>query len=246
MRALLSIGFAAFLVLTGCSHPPAGQPQAADAQAADAQATYRLGDGAFVFGKGEVLQTWPVIAYQTPLHFARIAVQLGAGELDPDLAQVGRIQIDILDPQRRMGDEAVETLFTDWRGRETAPAGTRYAFDPKSKLQADGGRRTYVRHVEDGLVTLAPETQDADAPTFFLSLAGTEVEQTITCRSHVPPSHNVGDYCSLHRLVTRSDGGNAYVYRVLFARTAIADWSRIDAAARFFLARAYIWGNLSL
>ncbi|WP_374378220.1 hypothetical protein [Dongia sp.] len=241
MRTLLSIGFAAFLALTACSQMPAEPPAAAEDQA-----TYRLGNGAFTFAKGAVLQTWPVIAYQTPLNFARIAVQLPAAELDPALADAGRIQIDVLDPQRRMGDDPIDTLFTDWHGREAAPAGSRYAFDPKSKLQANGGRRTYVRHVADGLVALSPETQDADAPTFFLDLAGSEVEQMIMCRSHVPPSHDVGEFCSLHQLVTEADGGDAYVYRVLFPRAAMAEWPKIDAAARAFLARAYMRGNLSL
>ncbi len=244
MRTLPRIAISALIGLSACSQVPPGQPNV-DNAAQSPETTYHIGDSAFAFRSGEVLQTWPVIAYQSPMHFARVALQIPAEALDPDL-QEGRIQIDVLPPQRRSADDIIAAAFPDWRGRETAPDGSRYQYDPKSTLQPDGGRRTYLRREEAQLVALAPEVDDDHAPTFFLSECNGRVEQVIECRRDVPPSHDVGEYCALYRVITKADGIDAYGYRIFFPRSYLDHWQKIDTATRFLLARAFIAGSLSL
>lgn len=244
MRALPRIAISALIGLTACSQVPPEQ-LAVDNGAGSLETVYHIGDSAFAFSSGEVLQTWPVIAYQTPMHFARVALQMPATTLDPDL-QEGRIQIDVLPPQRRSADDIIAAAFPDWRGREAAADGSRYQYDPKSKLQPDGGRRTYLRGQEAHLVALTPEVADDHAPTFFLSENEGRVDQVIECRRDLPPSHDVGEYCALYRVITKANGIDAYGYRIFFPRSYLDHWQKIDTATRFLLARAFIAGSLSL
>jgi hypothetical protein len=203
-----------------------------DAQEAE---LYRVGDTTFDLDEAEVLQTWPIIQYETPMRFARIALQMPPDALLPDLPKdAGRIQIDILAPQPALkGDAIVATRFTDWTGRETAPAGSRYHYDPQSKLLKDGGKMIYVRAAAPaGLEALQPADAQGAAPVFFLHHADGKAA-AIECRTDVPPSTHTGEYCSL-----RQQEGKAYDYRVWFPRALLPAWSKIDSAAREYLAHA--------
>lgn len=197
--------------------------------------SYLVGETAFTFAKGAVLQTWPLMPRQEPLRFARIALQLPAASLDPALTATRPIQIDVLAPQQSpRPDGILAANFTDWVGRETAPAGSSYHYDPRSKKQVNGGRRDYQREAAPaGLIGLSPISDDAKAPRFFLHLTGNTVDRVIECRTDVPPSKNVGEYCAL-RPEARAD----YGYRIFFPRELLPQWADLDAAAIAYLTAA--------
>ena len=138
MRLHHRIALAALLLtLGGCAQSaPTPSPQQ----------SYLVGETAFAFADGAVLQTWPLMPRQDPLRFARIALQMPATALDPALSAVRPIQIDVLaPPQSPPPDGIMAASFTDWVGREAAPAGSSYHYDPRSKKQPDGGKRSYQR-----------------------------------------------------------------------------------------------------
>jgi len=227
MRLHQPIALAAFIaLLLGCSHTPAPQ---------STSAVYRIGEADFTFADDVVLQTWPVIAKQTPLHFARIALQMTPQALSPALPANGKIQIDVLAPQQSPAPSGVLAAnFTDWAGRETAPAGSSYQYDPQSKLLPDGGRSRYRSAAAPaGLVALEPVSTGAAEPRFFLHLNGNAVDRVIECRSDVPPSKNVGQYCAL-----RPEAGADYGYRIFFPNELLPRWADIDAAVTAYLAAA--------
>lgn len=227
-------------LLAGChaAPPPASRP-AAEARITG---TYHLGAAAFDLAEANVLQTWPIIEHKTPLRFARIALQMPPDALVAGLpADAGRIQIDILAPQENAAaDRLLAATFTDWAGRETRLAGTRYHYDPRSPLQEDGGRAVYVRHAAagSGLEALLPLDPRGKAPAFFLHRGGASIDAAIDCHMDVPPSSGTGEYCSLRRQV-----GGDYGYRVFFPRILLDHWAEIDAAARDYLAKAAAHGT---
>ena len=63
MRTLPRIAISALIGLSACSQVPPGQP-GIDNAAQSGETIYHIGDSAFAFRSGEVLQTWPVIAYR--------------------------------------------------------------------------------------------------------------------------------------------------------------------------------------
>jgi hypothetical protein len=231
---LLAAGLAA--MLAACSEVSSQRTLAARPQ------PYRVGGAAFDLTGANVLQTWPIIQYEAPLRFARIAVQMPPDALLADLPKdAGRIQIDILAPQENAApDRVLAANFTDWPGREIRVAGTRYHYDPGSPLLEDGGRAVYVRHATPGmgLEALEPPQPRGRAPAFYLHRSGGTVDAAIDCREDVPPSTGTGEYCSLRRQI-----GTDYGYRILFSRTLLPDWARLDAAARDYLARAAALGG---
>lgn len=213
----------------GCSQVPS--PQLAASRA------YRIGDTVFSIADDSVLQTWPLLPFRNPPSFARVALQLPPTALVKELNDVAGsvIQIDILAPQQTLsGDRILAAGFTDWVGREAAPAGTRYHYDPKSALLKDGGRAVYQRTAASvgGLEALEPPSPRGLAPEFFLQRAGNGVAAAIDCRE-VPPAYGTGEYCSLRRQI-----GEAYGYRVMFRRDLLPHWAEIDAAAEAYLAAA--------
>ncbi|MBI2255440.1 MAG: hypothetical protein HYU58_12530 [Proteobacteria bacterium] len=227
MRLHQPIALAALItLLLGCSQVP--MPQATST-------TYRIGETDFVFADDVVLQTWPVIAKQTPLHFARVALQMTPQALSPDLPSKGRIQIDVLAPQQSPRPAGILAAnFTDWAGRETAPAGSNYLYDPHSKLLPDGGRSHYRSALAPaGLVALEPASGTDASPRFFLHLDGGVVDRVIECRSDVPPSKNVGEYCAL-----RPEAGADFGYRIFFPRALLPEWQALDAATRAYISAA--------
>jgi hypothetical protein len=227
MRICQPIALTAFvLLLLGCAQAPA--PQATSD-------TYRIGDSNFAFADDVVLQTWPVIAMQTPLHFARVALQMSPDALNPDLPAAGKIQIDVLAPAQSPRPAGImAATFTDWAGRESAPAGSSYHYDPRSQLQVDGGKRSYQRqNAPAGLIGLAPADAAAAAPRFFLHLTAGQVDRIIECRSDVPPSKNVGEYCAL-----RPEAGADFGYRIYFPRDLLPQWQALDAAAQAYIEAA--------
>ena len=226
---LLGLG----LALLACSQTP---------PPASARPLYRLGGAAFDFAGTEVLQTWPMLPVKSPPRFFRLALQMSPASLVAGLpADSGSvIQIDVLAPgEAGPADRILATAFTDWRGREAAQAGTRYHYDPRSKLQKNGGKAVYVRLAvaDSGLEALQPSPPSETAPEFFLRRAGGGVDAAIDCRA-VLPQYGTGEYCSLRRQI-----GVDYGYRVLFRRDLLPDWARIDAAARDYLARAAARGG---
>lgn len=227
MRLQQPIALAAFIaLLLGCSHTPAPQ---------STSATYRIGETDFAFADDVVLQTWPVIAKQTPLHFARVALQMTPRALSPGLPTTGKIQIDVLAPQQSPQPTGILAAnFTDWAGRETAPAGSSYQYDPQSKLLPDGGRSRYRSAAAPaGLVALEPVSAGGAEPRFFLHLSGNTVDRVIECRSDVPPSKNVGEYCAL-----RPEAGGDFGYRIFFPRDLLPQWQALDAATRAYISAA--------
>ncbi|WP_374653806.1 hypothetical protein [Dongia sp.] len=224
---LLSI--AALAALLGCAQVPEPAPAPA--------ATYRVGARDFALDGVTVLQTWPALPYRNPPSFARVAMQLPPGRLVPGLRgdEGDVVQIDLLAPQpAASADRILKANFTDWSGREAAPAGATYHYDPKSKLLKDGGRAVYRRNAAQvsGLEALSPPAPRGAAPEFFISRDGSGVAAAIDCRE-VPPAYGTGEYCSLRRQV-----GAEYGYRVLFRRDLLSDWQRIDAAARAYIVGA--------
>jgi hypothetical protein len=225
-RALLPI--AVVTSLLGCGRAPLETPAAPG---------YRVGETLFSLDGADVLQTWPVLPYRTPPSFMRLALQMPPDALVPglDTADGDVIQIDVLAPAAaRRTDAMLGAGFTDWKGRETAPAGTRYHYDPKSLRLKDGGRALYRRQSAPiaGLEILSPETARGAAPEFFIARDGATITAAIDCRE-VPPGYGSGEYCSLWR-----EGDSLYGYRVMFRRDRLADWRRIDEGARKFLAAA--------
>jgi hypothetical protein len=152
--------------------------------------------------------------------------------LDPALPAQGKIQIDVLAPQQSpRPDGILAANFSDWPGRETAPAGSSYQYDPQSKLLPDGGRSRYrSASAPAGLVALEPVSTGNTAPRFFLHLNGHAVDRIIECRSDVPPSQNVGEYCAL-----RPEAGADFGYRIFFPRDLLQQWQALDAATRAYI-----------
>jgi hypothetical protein len=227
MRLHQPIALAAVItLLLGCSHTPAPESNSA---------LYRIGETDFAFRDDVVLQTWPVMAKQTPLHFARIALQMTPHDLSPDLPATDKIQIDVLAPQQSPEPAGILAAnFSDWAGRETAPSGASYQYDPRSKLLPDGGRNRYRSAAAPaGLVALEPVSTGNAAPRFFLHLNGNAVDRVIECRSDVPPSKNVGEYCAL-----RPEAGADFGYRVFFPRDLLQQWQVLDDATRAYIGAA--------
>jgi len=225
----------AFAILLGCSQTPPPAPATGE--------RYQVGGAIFDFADADVLQTWPMMPFQPPPRLARIALQMPAGSLVVGLPNAaGRVvQIDVLAPEQELAaDRPLAVNFTDWSGREARIAGSRYHYDPRSKLLPDGGRAVYVRRVvaEAGLEALEPAQPDGGAPTFYLRRAGNVVDTSIDCRRDVPPATGTGSYCSLRRQI-----GRDYGYRVLFPQDLLPHWAEIDAATRDYLAQAAARGG---
>ncbi|MDY0871691.1 hypothetical protein [Dongia rigui] len=234
MRLQHRIVLAACLLALGSCAENAPQRTTAAAATFGPDQTYLVGETAFTFVPGAVLQTWPLMPRQEPLRYARIALQMPADALDPALTAARPIQIDVLGPQQSpLPSGILAAVFTDWRGREAAPVGSGYHYDPRSKLKANGGRQTYRRDMGPAdLIALLP-TGGADAPSFFLHLDGNTVDRVIECRADVPPSKNVGAYCAL-----RPDPGPRYGYRVFFPSALLPQWQTLDKAARTYIEAA--------
>jgi hypothetical protein len=197
--------------------------------------SYLVGETAFHFAEGAVLQTWPLMPRQEPLRYARIALQMPADSLDPALSAGRPIQIDVLAPQQSPPPMGVmAATFTDWAGRETAALGSEYHYDPRSPLRPDGGRRMYRRDAGPaGLIALKPAGDFIGTPLFFLHLNRNIVDRVIECRPDVPPSKNVGTYCGL-----RPEAGTDYGYRIFFPAELLPRWADIEAATKAYLTAA--------
>jgi len=231
MRLHHRIALAALLLaLSGCA-----QSSTTTAPTRGPDQSYLVGGTVFTFAQGAVLQTWPLMPRQEPLRFARIALQMPADALDPALAAARPIQIDVLAPQQSPPPAGfLAATFTDWIGREAAPSGAGYHYDPRSKLRANGGKQNYRRDSGPaGLVSLMPLGESEGAPQFFLHLSGGTVDRVIECRNDVPPSKNVGEYCAL-----RPEAGVDYGYRIFFPRDLLPRWAEIDEATVAYLTAA--------
>lgn len=235
MRLHHRIALAALLLaLGGCAtNAPDRTTEAAAIFGPDQ--SYLVGAAEFHFPDGAVLQTWPLMPRQEPLRYARIALQMPAASLDPALTAARPIQIDVLaPPQSPRPDGIMAANFTDWVGRETAPAGSGYHYDPRSKKQPNGGKQTYRRGIGPaGLISLVSLKELGAGPQFFLHLNGNSVDRVIECRSDVPPSKNVGEYCAL-----RPDVRIDYGYRIFFPRDLLPLWADLDAATVAYLTAA--------
>ncbi len=238
MRLRHRIAFVALLLaLGGCAETPKPQERIATSP-------YGVGGRVYVLPDSQVLQTWPKLPQKqiiapVMMPYARVAVQMPVSTLVPGLSADGNIQIDILEKKRQSRDAALAAVFTDWRGREGEPNGSHYHYDPKSKLQANGGRRIYVKGVEGALTTLT--ATDPKAPVFFLQPKNGGFDPVIECRRDVPPSHDVGEYCLLERRTQGQSGGPNY--RILFPRSLLSDWAKLDAATAAYLESAAIRGS---
>jgi hypothetical protein len=235
MRLQHRIVLAVFLLALGSCAENAPRRTTEAAASFGPDQTYLVGHTAFTFAPGTVLQTWPLMPRQEPLRYARIALQMPAAALDPALSASRPIQIDVLTPLQSPRPAGIlAAVFTDWVGREVAPAGSGYHYNPRSPLRPDSGMRSYQRLAGPaGLVALNPVGDSIDAPSFFLHLNGNTVDRVIECRTDVPPSKNVGAYCAL-----RPDVGPRYGYRVFFPSELLPRWADIDAATAAFLAAA--------
>ena len=226
------------LALSGCAETPKPQERVA-------ASPYGVGGRVYVLPDSQVLQTWPKLPQKqivapVMMPYARVAVQMPVATLVPGLSADGNIQIDILEQKRQPRDAVLATVFADWRGREGEPNGSRYQYDPKSKLQANGGRRAYVKGVEGALTTLTATSADPKAPVFFLQPKNGGFDPVIECRRDVPPSHDVGEYCLLERRTQGQSGG--LNYRILFPRSLLSDWAKLDAGAAAYLESAAMKG----
>ena len=231
----LGLLMGAFAIMLGCNQTP--PPTTAKGE------RYQVGGAIFDFADARVLQTWPMMPFQTPPRLARIALQMPPSSLVAGLPNAAGsvVQIDVLAPEKELAaDRPLAVNFSDWPGREARIAGTRYHYDPGSKLLPDGGRAVYVRRVvaEAGLEALEPAQPDDGAPAFYLRRTGKIVDTSIDCRSDVPPSTGTGSYCSLRRQI-----GRDYGYRVLFRHDLLPHWAEIDAATRDYLAQAAARGG---
>lgn len=226
IKNLVSLGCLGFL-LAACAGMEGG------ATATPSPGVYRLGGTAFEFPAGTLLQTWPVIPYSTPPHFARLAARVPVEQLVPELAGYREVvQIDVLQAQFIPdADAVVRAAFADWQGREEAPAQSAYKFLITSKRGATGQQIAYLRQAQKtiGLVSLAPFQPQEGAPIYLVALDGTQVTTLIEC-APVPVAYGGGNYCSLRRKMS-----DAYGYRVLFPQDLLSHWQAFDEAARDYV-----------
>lgn len=245
-------GFGLLLLLAGCAGAEnAAAPEStntetaglagaaqfpAEEEAAPEPRIYPLGESGFRFPAGALLQTWPVIEAGPQLSFARLAVQMPAEQLTPELAGVkDTIQVDILQSATiPEGDAVLKAAFADWVGREEAPAQTAYKFTITSNRAATGRRLAYLRLDQHkiGLDSLSPFQPQAGAPIYLFALDGTQVTTLIEC-GPLPLGYHGVDHCSLRRRL-----GKDYGYRVLFPQDLLAFWQVIDDAARNYVGEA--------
>lgn len=235
LRWLCATGLA--LALAACATASTEGGTAAPA----APGRYILGATTFEFPKGSLLQTWPdmsgvAVAGNGPMHFARLAVQMPAEELVPELAGFREpIQIDILQPAALPdADALIRGAFTDWNERENAPTNSTYKYVITSQRGATGTRIAYLRLQQPklGLDSLAPFQPQAGAPIYLVGLEGTRVTTLIEC-GPLPAGYQGADHCSLRRPVDED-----YGYRVLFPLDLLIHWQKFDAAARDYVAAA--------
>lgn len=225
-KNVASLGCLGFL-LVACAGMESGK------SAATAPGIYRLGGTQFEFPAGTLLQTWPDMSGGQPLGFARLAVQMPAEQLVPELAGYqDAVQIDVLQagfiPD---ADAAVTAAFADWKGREDAPAQSAYKFLITSKRGATGQQVAYLRQAQKaiGLDSLAPFKPQTGAPIYLMALDGAHVTTLIEC-APLPLGYHGADHCSLRRKM-----GDAYGYRVLFPQDLLSHWQAFDAAARDYV-----------
>ncbi len=230
MRAISRIALLGLLALSACAPSATQAPDAMRASAAP-QRPYAVGNAEFIFGDDTVLQTWPLVADADLTRYARIVLQMPPQTLLATLPPERPIQIDVLAPQAyRAPARIMAANFTDWSGREGAPAGSRYEYNPHSQLLKDGGRRDYRRTDGiAGLIGLEPDGADP-APRFFVHSKDGRIDRVIECRTDVPPAKNVGEYCAL-----RPEVGADYTYRILFPASLLTHWSEIDMAAQAYV-----------
>jgi hypothetical protein len=227
-RNLLSLGFVGAL-LGAC----ASMDSTGGSSEATTPGLYRLGDAQFQFADNALLQTWPDISMRPTLGFARLAVQMPADQLVPDLAGIqDAVQIDVLQAQYIPEPDAVVTgVFSDWKGRETAPAQSTYKFVITSQRGATGQQVAYLRQAQKsiGLDSLAPFKPQAGAPIYLVKLDDAHVTTLIEC-APLPAGYHGKDHCSLRRKLDDS-----YGYRVLFPLDLLSYWEAFDDAARDYV-----------
>ena len=235
LRWLGAAGLA--LTLAACATASTENETAAPA----APKRYILGATTFEFPDGAVLQTWPDMSGIAPtgdrqMHFARLAVQIPAEELVPELAGFREpIQIDILLPALLPdADALIRSSFTDWAERENAPSNSTYKYIITSQRGATGTRIAYLRLQQPklGLDSLAPFQPQAGAPIYLVGLDDTHVTTLIEC-GPLPAGYRGPDHCSLRRPLAED-----YGYRVLFPLDLLIHWQKFDAAARSYVAAA--------
>lgn len=240
------------LVLAGCATPAAEEtasaaaaPEAAAAEMAAVEepaveepaappAIYALGGSRFQFPGGALLQTWPVM-FETPRRYARLAVQMPAVELAPDLVGITEaVQIDFLEAAFIPEPNAVmQAAFADWTGRENAPAQSAYKFNITSQRGATGTRISYLRQKQKiGLDSLSPFQPQEGAPIYLVALDDTQVTTLIEC-GPLPEGYVGGYHCSLPRKVTEAHG-----YRLLFPLDLLGFWQILDKAAQDYVSAA--------
>jgi hypothetical protein len=239
------------LVLAGCATPAADEsvseaaaaesaaPEAATQEAAvvaepAAPAIYTLAGERFQFPGGALLQTWPVM-FETPRRYARLAVQMPAEALAPELVGITEaVQIDLLEAAFIPEPNGVmQAAFADWVGRENAPAQSAYKFNITSQRGATGTRIAYLRQRQKiGLDSLSPFQPQEGAPIYLVALDDTEVTTLIEC-GPLPEGYKGGYHCSLRRPLSESHG-----YRLLFPLDILSFWRELDRAAQDYVAAA--------
>jgi hypothetical protein len=239
------------LALAGCATPAAEEtvseavaPEATASEVATqeamvveepaAPAIYTLAGERFQFPGGALLQTWPVM-FETPPRFARLAVQMPAEKLAPELVGLGEaVQIDLLESALIPEPNAVmQAAFADWVGRENAPAQSSYKFNITSQRGATGTRIAYLRQKQKiALDSLSPFQPQEGAPIYLVALDGISVTTLIEC-GPLPEGYKGGYHCSLRRPLSEHHG-----YRLLFPLDILSFWRELDEAAQDYVAAA--------